>query len=81
MEKSKDANLKRMRELTAELSEAAKAYYQESREIMSNYEYDKRYDELAALERETGVVLAGSPTRKVGYEAVSELPKEAHEMD
>lgn len=79
MEKSKDANLKRMRELTAELSEAAKAYYQESREIMSNYEYDKRYDELAALERETGVVLAGSPTRKVGYEAVSELPKEAHE--
>lgn len=69
----------RMKELSAVLSEAAKVYYQESREIMSNYEYDRLYDELLDLETATGVVLAGSPTRKVGYEVLSELPKEAHE--
>ncbi len=68
----------RMKELTALLSEAAKAYYQESREIMSNFEYDRLYDELLALEAETGVILAGSPTQRVGYEVLSELPKEAH---
>ncbi len=68
----------RMKELIALLSEAAKAYYQESREIMSNYEYDRLYDDLLALETETGVVLAGSPTQRVGYEILSELPKEAH---
>ena len=54
-------------------------YYQESREIMSNYEYDKLYDELAELEKETGVVLSKSPTQSVGYEVLSELPKERHE--
>lgn len=70
--------ISRMKELTALLSEAAKAYYQESREIMSNFEYDRLYDELLALEAETGVVLAGSPTQRVGYEVLSELPKEAH---
>ncbi len=68
----------RMKELVATLSQAARAYYQESREIMSNFEYDKLYDELSALEQETGVILAGSPTQKVGYEVLSELPKEAH---
>ncbi len=68
----------RMKELIALLSEASRAYYQESREIMSNFEYDKLYDELLALEAETGVVLAGSPTQRVGYEVLSELPKEAH---
>ncbi len=68
----------RMKELAAELSRAARAYYQESREIMSNYEYDRLYDELLALEKETGVVLAGSPTTQVGYEILSELPKQAH---
>ena len=61
------------------LQEAAKAYYQEDREIMSNFEYDKLYDELENLEKETGVTLAGSPTVSVGYEALDELPKEAHE--
>jgi len=71
--------LERMKELSAILSEAAKAYYQESREIMSNFEYDQLYDELAALEEETGTVFAGSPTQKVGYEVLSELPKERHE--
>ncbi len=70
--------LERMRELTSLLSEAAKAYYQESREIMSNFEYDRLYDELSALEQETGMVLSGSPTGKVGYEVLSELPKEPH---
>lgn len=69
----------RMKELVKILSEASKAYYAEDREIMSNYEYDKLYDELVALEEETGMVLAGSPSISVGYEAVDELPKEAHE--
>ena len=71
--------MQRMKELTAVLSKAGRAYYQESREIMSNFEYDKLYDELLALEKETGVVLSGSPTQKVGYEVLSELPKVAHE--
>lgn len=70
--------LERMRELHRKLKEAARAYYQENAEIMSNYEYDALYDELVELEKETGIVLADSPTVKVGYEIVSELPKEAH---
>lgn len=75
MEENKIA---RMRELTEVLSQAARAYYQESREVMSNFEYDRLYDQLADLEQETGIILAGSPTQKVGYEVLSELPKEAH---
>jgi len=71
--------MQRMKELSAVLLEAAKAYYQESQEMMSNFEYDKLYDELLELEQATGTVLAGSPTQKVGYEILSELPKEAHE--
>lgn len=73
-----EKRLERMRELHRKLKEAARAYYQEDSEIMSNYEYDALYDELAKLEKETGIVLADSPTVKVGYEIVSELPKEAH---
>lgn len=73
-----DQKISRIKELTAILSEAGKAYYQESREIMSNFEYDKLYDELTALEAETGIVLSSSPTGQVGYEVLSELPKEAH---
>ena len=69
----------RMKELVEQLRQASKAYYQESREIMSNYEYDARYDELLFLEQETGTTLAGSPTVQVGYELLSELPKERHE--
>jgi DNA ligase (NAD+) len=61
------------------LNKAAKAYYQENREIMSNYEYDKLYDELAELEKETGTVLSNSPTIRVGYELLTGLPKERHE--
>ena len=74
-----DDKIKRMKKLIPLLSEAAKAYYQESREIMSNFEYDRLYDELLKLEQETGTVFAGSPTQKVGYEVLSELPKERHE--
>ena len=69
-----------MKELTELLTKAGKAYYQESREIMSNFEYDRLYDELQKLEEETGIVLAGSPTRQVGYEVLEELPKERHEQ-
>lgn len=71
--------IQRMKELSRILKEAGKAYYQEDREIMSNREYDALYDELEKLEQETGMVLAGSPTVTVGYEAVEELPKERHE--
>ncbi len=67
-----------MKELIDLLNEAAKAYYQESREIMSNYEYDRLYDELSELEKETGITLSTSPTIRVGYEVLSELPKEKH---
>lgn len=70
---------KRIRELIATLRAAGRAYYQESREIMSNFEYDKLYDELVSLEKETGIVFANSPTQNVGYEVVSALPKERHE--
>lgn len=69
----------RMKELVKQLDTAAKAYYQGEQEIMSNYEYDALYDELLALEQSTGVVLAASPTQKIGYEVLSELPKEHHE--
>lgn len=70
---------RRMKELVQLLNQASKAYYQEDREIMSNLEYDRLYDELLELEKQTGTVLANSPTVHVGYEAVNELPKEAHE--
>lgn len=68
----------RIQELIEKLNEASKAYYKENREIMSNFEYDKLYDELESLEKETGIVFAKSPTRNVGYETSSGLPKEAH---
>ena len=68
-----------MQELVELLNRAGKAYYQESREIMSNFEYDALYDELKGLEEELGIVLASSPTIHVGYEVLSELPKERHE--
>ncbi len=71
--------LERIKYLSDTLNEASKAYYAQDREIMSNLEYDSLYDELQALEQETGVVLSNSPTIHVGYEAVDELPKERHE--
>jgi NAD-dependent DNA ligase len=78
-EDSKPAKIKRMKELTALLNRASKAYYAQNEEIMDNFTYDKLYEELEALERETGILLSDSPTAKVGYEAVKELPKERHD--
>ena len=76
MNKSKKA---RMQELVELLNNASRAYYQEAEEIMSNYEYDQLYDELQELEQELGITLSNSPTVNVGYEVLSELPKERHE--
>lgn len=78
-EKLHSEKVYRMKELVEQLRAASRAYYAQDKEIMSNFEYDKLYDELAELEKETGMVLTGSPTINVGYEAVDELPKEAHE--
>lgn len=69
----------RMKELVSLLNKASRAYYQEAQEIMSNYEYDRLYDELKEFEDELGITLSNSPTVNVGYEVVSELPKERHE--
>ena len=74
-----ESSITKMKELGEKLREASRAYYQEDREIMSNVEYDALYDTLSALEKETGIVLADSPTVNVGYEAVEQLPKEEHE--
>jgi len=81
MAETKDQSrlIERQKELTALLKEASRVYYSEDREIMSNMQYDTLYDELEALERETGLILADSPTVNVGYESVEELPKERHE--
>lgn len=73
-----NTDTRRMQELVELLNRAAKAYYQDADEIMSNYEYDALYDELQALEARTGVTLSSSPTVNVGYEILSELPKERH---
>lgn len=73
-----EQKLARIKELIKILNDASKAYYQEDREIMSNLEYDALYDELVALEKETGTVYANSPTVQVGYELLSELVKERH---
>lgn len=74
-----DRTMKRMKELVSVLNKASEAYYAQDTEIMSNYEYDRLYDELTELENKTGVIIANSPTAHVGYEAVEELPKERHE--
>ena len=70
--------ISRMKEIIPLLNAAGKAYYQESREIMSNREYDALYDELILLEDASGIVMSNSPTHQVGYEVISELPKEKH---
>ncbi len=75
---NKRNRIDRMKELVELLNQAGKAYYQEDREIMSNYQYDALYDELKALEEETETILSNSPTVNVGYESMDELPKEAH---
>lgn len=73
------AKTERIKTLVEQLNLASRKYYQEDTEIMSNLEYDALYDELCKLEKETGIILSNSPTVKVGYEIVSELPKETHE--
>lgn len=73
------SKVERIKELVELLNKAGKSYYSQGREIMSNYEYDALYDELVSLEKETGYVLSNSPTANVGYEVLSELPKERHE--
>ncbi len=70
--------IKEMKVLIEVLNDASRSYYQEDKEIMSNFEYDEKYDRLLKLEEETGMVLAGSPTSNVGYEILSQLPKEDH---
>ena len=74
-----DNKMDRMKELVSILSKASEAYYAKDEEIMSNFEYDKLYDELVSLEEELGVTISNSPTVRVGYEAVDELPKMQHE--
>mgnify|MGYP000779491823 FL=1 len=71
-------DLDRMKELIHTLNEAGKAYYQQNKEVMSNLEYDKMYDELLELEKKTNTVLSNSPTIHVGYELMTVLEKEAH---
>lgn len=71
--------IQRMKQMVERLNNAARAYYQENREIMPNIEYDRLYDELVLMEKETGVVLSDSPTVRVGYELLTGLPKETHE--
>lgn len=78
MNRDDNPDLSRMRELVKLLNEASKAYYQGQDEIMTNLEYDTLYDELVGLENATEIVLSTSPTIHVGYETISELPKEAH---
>lgn len=77
-DKTEKSLLEQQKELTEKLKAAARAYYQESKELMSNFEYDQLYDELASLETSTGVIMSGSPTAQVGYEVLSDLPKERH---
>lgn len=69
---------KRIEELIATLNDASRAYYDDASEVMTNFEYDALYDELEALEKKSGIVMANSPTRNVGYTVQSELPKERH---
>lgn len=76
--KDKKEKIEQMQNLIVLLNQASKAYYQESREIMPNHEYDRLYDMLEDLEKETGVTLSKSPTTRVGYEVLSDLPKEKH---
>lgn len=71
--------IKRMKELNDILSKASDAYYNTGIEVMSDHEYDTLYDELSALEKETGVILNGSRTQKVGFEVSSALKKVKHE--
>ena len=78
-EQDRKKKMLRMQALVDQLNQAARAYYQEDREIMSNLEYDRLYDELLGLEKDLGIVMSKSPTQQVGYEILGELEKEAHD--
>ena len=67
-----------MKELVNTLNSASKVYYAQDDEVMSDLQYDRLYDELVSLEKETGITLSNSPTQHVGYESVDSLPKERH---
>lgn len=71
---------KRIDELVEKLNEASHAYYTDGIEMMTNYEYDEMYDELLALEDETGYIRDDSPSVNVGYETAAGLPKIVHEI-
>ncbi len=73
-----EVKINRIKELNVILRKASEDYYAKDESPLSDREYDALYDELVRLEEETGVILAGSPTQTVGYEAVDELPKERH---
>ena len=75
---NEEDKMKRIKELTNTLNSASKVYYVQDDEMMSDFEYDRLYDELVSLEKETGITLANSPTQHVGYESVDSLPKERH---
>ena len=72
------SKLQEIKERVLFLNNAAKAYYRDNEELIPNLTYDRLYDELESLERQTGIILANSPTQKVGYETLDSLPKEAH---
>ena len=71
---------KRIDELVEKLNEASHAYYTQGVEIITNYEYDEMYDELLALEDETGYIRDDSPSINVGFETAAGLPKIVHEI-
>ena len=67
-----------MKELVAELNKYCDAYYNQSKSLISDFEFDQKYDQLLNMEKETGIILSNSPTQHVGYEVKSELVKTAH---
>ena len=71
-------NMAKMNELVLKLNKASDEYYNNSREIMSNFEFDKLYDELLELEKETGTTYSNSPTISVGYKVSDTLLKQTH---
>ena len=73
-----DKKLNRMKELIEILNNASRLYYQYSTPIMTDFEYDKLYDELEKLEKETNTVLSNSPTQNVEPEAIDSLVKVEH---
>lgn len=74
-----EAKKQRIEQLVEQLNKASAAYYNGQDEIMSNYEWDAMFDELVTLEKETGYIMAESPTQNAGFEEDGSGEKEAHE--